>query len=117
MKELDTKTNIVLSVPSTDPSTQQPSLELALKASMKRLLGVNDGYGSLDFREQILNDMNELCRDCEFTDGFLERITVSFRQLLEDSKKQSKRFTVMREAIIAEQAGLTAFLIRQINPG
>ena len=60
--------------------------------------------------------MNELCRGAEFTDGFLERITSTMRELLEESKKWSKRFTVMREALIAEQAGLTAFLIRQINP-
>jgi len=91
-------------------------LELALKASMKRLLGVNDGYGSPDFREQILNDMNELCRGAEYTDRFLSRVTATMHELLEDSKSKSKRFTVMREALIAEGAGLTAFLIRQINP-
>jgi len=94
------------------PDPNKGMLEMALGSSMKRLLSVNDAYGSEVLRIAILDEMNELMRKCRLDELFMSEITVSFENLFTVSKEYCRKNRVMREALIAEHASLSAFVQR-----
>ena len=94
------------------PDPNRGLLEMALGSSMKRLLSVNDAYGSEVLRLAILDELNELMRKCRLDELFMTEITESFDGLFTVSKEYCKKNRVMREALIAEHASLSAFVQR-----
>jgi hypothetical protein len=106
--------NTELSAKSSSQPIQPLDLSRAIEASMKRLLGVNDGYGSKDLRVYILDTMMELSRTAELSDGFVNRITDGLRSIDDQMRAPGWAFRpkVMREAISTEVAHLTGFAFR-----
>ena len=100
---------------SISPSFPDPNkgmLEMAIGSSMKRLLKINDCYGSEVLRLAIMDELNELVRKCKTDELFMTEITTGFENLVSVSKEYCKKNRVMREALIAEHASLTAFVQR-----
>jgi len=93
---------------------QDLSIDVVIGSSMKRLLGVNDGYGSREFREIIMDGMNGLRRGAETSEGFVTRIATLFEDFQGKAKETGMaiRPRVMREALLSEQAYLTAVVVR-----
>ena len=92
---------------------------MVIGSAMKRLLGVNDGYGDRSgevIRIAILDELNELARNCEVDESFMVRTTEAFDRLQGVAREYSRRYRVMREALIASLADIQAFYQRQDDP-
>ncbi len=109
--------SIDLSQKSTSLCSSDPNkgmLEMALGSAMKRLLMVNDAYGSEVVRVAILDELNELVRKSRTDCLFMTEVTTGFEHLVELSKEYCRKNRVMREALIAEHANLSAFVQRMV---
>jgi hypothetical protein len=84
--------------------------------TMKRLLGANDGYGDRKgsdvIRVAILDEMNELARNCAIEETFMVRTTEAFDRLQGICREYSRRYRVMREALIASLSDMQGFFQR-----
>jgi len=96
---------------TTDPRYEP--LRMVIGSTMKRLLGANDGYGCEVLRVAILDELNELARNCEVSEGFLISTAEAVSRLQDLSKDHSKRHRVMREALIAALSDIQAFYQRR----
>ncbi len=87
-------------------------LRMVIGSTMKRLLGANDGYGHQVLREAIMDELNELARNCEVPEGFLIATAEAFGRLQDLSKDNSRRHRVMREALIAGLSDVQSYFQR-----
>lgn len=78
---------------------------------MKRLLGVNDGYGTEEIRVAILDGLNALKRLELGSNDFLVQTQKTFDDLL-TLNEQIKRNPVLRVALIVEGTALCGVAIR-----
>ena len=85
---------------------------MVLGSSMKRLLMVNDAYGSEVVRLAILDEINNMVRKSRATEIFMAEITACFETLHGIAKEYSRNKRIMREVILAEHASLSAFVQR-----
>jgi hypothetical protein len=97
---------------STITSPKYEPMRMVIGTNMKRLLGANDGYGHEVVRVAILDELNELARCCEVSEGFLIATAEAFSRLQDLSKDNSRRHRVMREALIAALADIQSFFQR-----
>jgi len=95
--------------------TAEP-LRMFIGTTMKRLLGANDGYGDRKgsdvIRVAILDEMNELARNCAIEETFMVRTTEAFDRLQGICREYSRRYRVMREALIASLSDMQGFFQR-----
>jgi len=91
---------------------QFPILELMLVAAIKRLMIINDFYGSRPTRATILDEINGLIKNMGMDTAFLERMTKAFDKIQAASVQYSQSKRVMKEAFIHELADLAAFVQR-----
>lgn len=83
---------------------------MALGSAMKRLLTVNDAYGSETMRIAIMDGINELVRKGTIS---ITDISTEFDGMLV-AYESGKRNRVIREALVAEHANLCAFVQRMV---
>lgn len=87
-------------------NTSQPSqFDQAIGTSMRRLLGVNDGYGTPELRITILDELNKLKVACSTDD-----ITCAFSRLVESQNKRKN--LVMYVAIRQEETSIIAAVMK-----
>ena len=72
---------------------------------MKRLLGVNDGYGTLDLRAAIMDELNKLIPACSITE-----VSDAFNRLV--AMQDRRRNVVMYLALRVEEISVIAAVWR-----